>query len=268
MTTLTTPHPKTTRDTNIADRTLAGEPRVSIAKDYGITAERVRQIANRELTARGITTPAPKPTPAPKTPTPAEHAHALTTITTIAANNPHYPLTTIATTAGHGVTTTDVTNALGPVETLRRQANLRRELGAKYTRDACISALRSVAAHLDPETHLTIETYTTHALPDAPSASTILARFNASWVTACTAAGITPGMPPRKTYERRFTDQDMLQAAVDFFRDNGAQATMPAYMDWAAKSPNRPAASTLRKHFGSWGKTRLAAAAQLGQTWE
>lgn len=255
----------TTRNQDIITRAHNGEPRTQIAKDHGISTERVRQIVNHDATLRGTTPPARVRTP--KTTTPAEHDHALSTIPALAEKHPNLPALNLAIEAGHNVTAAEVARILGNAETLRRQAHLRRELGRKYDTATCLDAIRYVAARLPPNEQVTMEAYNTHCAPNAPAVSTILSRFGSSWTKACTTAGVLSGDAPRGFYERRFTPADMITAAADFFRQHGAAATLSSYEQWATQEAGRPAASTIRRHFGSWGRVRLAAAEELGQDW-
>lgn len=280
----TTPTPTPTRiptqarNATIVTRALNGEPRATIAADYGITTERVRQITNRAVIAEHGSLTAYRRRRAATTKATARaqrrHAHtqALAAIPTIAAANPRLSIPAIAAEAGAEVTAENVSAALGNTETLRRQAYLRPELGHKYDADSCIAAIQRVAAALNTTATgpapVTIEAYNTHNTPTDPAVSTILKRFDSSWQTACAAAGVTSGAAPRPIYDRRFSDDDMSSAAADFFRQEGASATLADYEQWAGANHGRPAASTLRKHFGSWGKVRLAAAKALGPDWE
>ena len=87
-----------------------------------------------------------------------------------------------------------------------------------------------------------------------------------SWTAACEAAGVVPGQTMRPHYQSRWSDDDLLQIARQYFLDPGAPNSAGRFDEWKrATVPDGPSFQTLRNRFGSWTEVKRRALAQGGQ---
>lgn len=91
---------------------------------------------------------------------------------------------------------------------------------------------------------------------DAPAAATFIRRYG-SWSEACNKAGITSSPSRRGNYTREWTDDDIVDAVIDFIDETGETAYHP-YARWATAN-GRPSGPLLVTRLGGWATVRRLA---------
>lgn len=251
----------TNRDTDILTRACDGVTYKAIGAEYGISAERVRQIAADAAETAVIDLIAVRAEKRAQLRAAAVE-DACDTIPAIAAKHPDATINEIARLAGPSVTAEDVTRVLDAADVLRRVTQAWPSLGNRFTAEQCLNALRAAAKKIDGP--VTMVLYRKHARKGAPSARTIMNRVGKSWRETCEAAGVVPGVTAR-SFEVRWSEDDLRNIAVQFFTEHGPAATSAQYEAWAAANENMPSLATMRSRLGSWGNVRAAAAEVFAQ---
>ncbi|MGA1076931.1 MAG: hypothetical protein ACO307_17665, partial [Ilumatobacteraceae bacterium] len=82
-------------------------------------------------------------------------------------------------------------------------------------RAGIIESLRMAASIATPLSGDTFERFVTDGTVPGPGKQIAMTVFG-SWVAACEAAGVTPGDTIRPTYERRWTDDEIARALVEY----------------------------------------------------
>lgn len=230
------------RNGSIAGRVVDGQSYAVVARDFGISAERVRQLSVAYLT--------PEIAPIRKERMAARRtAQRKEKAREYAVGKPDATLVEIARVAG--VSRPEAAAALGTAAVPRK---LRAERPQQYTDAECFAALRR-AAGADGQAPVSMAAYNrANADLDAPSDYTLVLRFG-SWARACEAAGVRPGATPNRSYTATWSDAELREWVFRFFREVGLDPlpSMPAYTRWAGQQPGRaPSAITLRNRLGRW----------------
>jgi len=100
-----------------------------------------------------------------------------------------------------------------------------------------------------------------------PSVPRILQIFG-TWRTACEIAGVPSEEPVRSDYERRWTEQDLLEQVADFLieSENGSHL---AFDEWCQLDNSRASGSTVRLRLQlSWSDVKREALRGLRQSWD
>lgn len=251
------PDALSSRNDEIVRRVLEGNDTFrDIARDFGLSAERVRQIA-----APRVEVQERKARASQRRNSQRHHAtsEALARAVQIAKNSPDATTADVARQAGD-VTRLEVEEVLGKEETLRRAALARRPLGRQYSKDSIIAAIKRVAE--SSGTPVTMSLYREHSIDGDPSTETILSLYGA-WRDACADAGGPSGATSSGPRRQRWSDDDLIAEAATFYREMGSRASMEDYSAWAKKHGDKPSAALLRRRLGSWGEVRTRAAAVL-----
>lgn len=254
------------RDQGIVNALLNGEPRAVVAKRHGLTPERVRQISNPFLADIHKSRENLR-----KQKKEVTRQNRLERITKVAKENQAMRPAVIASTVGGGITTRDVIDVIGEKDALRRDQIRFVEdpvFTRKFTDEECFEALREASRRVGKKEGkkngeygvLTMVLYSENSGPDDPKRSTIQKRFG-TWQTACKKAGVPSGDPiPRRVYQKKWSDEDMVAVVKRFFSEVGVFGSMRQYADWARTVPGTPTQATVRAHFGSWTKVKEIAA--------
>ncbi|MEY2959881.1 MAG: hypothetical protein RLZZ01_2449 [Actinomycetota bacterium] len=88
-----------------------------------------------------------------------------------------------------------------------------------------------------------------------------------SWVAACEAAGVTPGDTIRPTYDRRWTDDEIDRALVEYLAAPDSPGTGDGYEQWAS-GRDVPSGPLVRsRSFGSWKEATRRALLVARRAW-
>lgn len=92
-----------------------------------------------------------------------------------------------------------------------------------------------------------------------PSLARIHQRFG-GWAAACDAAGVENGQTPRPSYNTRWTDEELLAYARDYFLDPHWPNSAHRFDAWKEQhASDAPSQQTLRNRFGSWSNLKRLA---------
>lgn len=235
--------PPMTRNQIIAKRAEEGEDLTAIGLDYEMSRERVRQIVEKTTTKtndeiREARKQRREQARAEKDA--ARDAH----IRQVAEAHPEATLHALVDLSGHSLA--EVRAALDWTERERRADQ---QHYTSVADEVIFAELRRVAA-LDGGEPLTGKFYDEHRTGGLSHAR-LLQRFE-TWTAACTAAGVTPRGPnPGRTYQRRWTAEDMVGWVWRYL--SSAEAPSYARFDqWLRTQPEAPSAQTIRNTVGSW----------------
>jgi DNA-binding transcriptional ArsR family regulator len=90
----------------------------------------------------------------------------------------------------------------------------------------------------------------------APAAATFIRRYG-SWSEACRRAGITASPSRRGNYTREWSDEDIVDAVIEFIDETGETAYHP-YARWATAN-GKPSGPLLVTRLGGWATVRKLA---------
>lgn len=94
------------------------------------------------------------------------------------------------------------------------------------------------------------------------SAVRVMQRYD-TWVKACRAAGIEPGVTHR-SYQRRWTLDELVAAVRRYLESKGARGSYADYDRWSKADVDRPSAQTIRNGLGSWNAAKALALEEEG----
>jgi hypothetical protein len=131
------------------------------------------------------------------------------------------------------------------------------------------SIIKSIQAASKIENPLTSSTYA--RLIDTksivgPSVPRILQIFG-TWRRACEISEVDSVDPFRKTYEKNWTENDVLEWVIKFIRGTG-RASYGEYEQWAQSNSGAPSGSTVRNYMGNdWISVRREALRRCRLLW-
>lgn len=95
-----------------------------------------------------------------------------------------------------------------------------------------------------------------------PSAARIVQIYG-NWSAACHRAGVEPTQPRRRTYQSKWTDDDMLGFVRDYLSSPGCRGTFGGYDSWRRQAGvEAPSSALLRGRLGSWSDIKRKALAR------
>lgn len=254
------------RSGQIASRVLDGETHQSIASEYGITGERVRQIAEPYLNKQSRET---------RTEAVARrrHAAAVEDVRTYAEKHPKASIPEIVRATGRRLDAEGVIDALGQEESLRRPMRAATGKPLQFSDKDLIAALRKaatdekgkrtlpVSANQYAKVHQVDQESRKAGLPPlGPTPQTLILRFG-SWRAACEAAGVKCQDRGRTSgWEKGWSDDELREWVARFFREVGPTGTTTAYSKWCKETEGAPSLITLRNRLGRWTDIRAEVA--------
>lgn len=226
------------RDQFILGRAREGETFTAIARDYGISRERVRQIvqARSGLGARtGLADQRAK--------------RAFLTATARAEELIRDKPDATAKEIGDesGLDTDQVRRLMGIDEALRRQRP--RQIEPDITDQDLWREMRRVAG-LPGGNPLTSNFYDENRAPGTLGSVRITQRHQ-TWRLACAKAGVSARRPPRSTYSRKWSEDQMLDWVSDYL-DSTDNPSYARFGDWLKGQPGAPSSQTVRNSLGNW----------------
>lgn len=234
----------------IVQRVEQGEYASAVAKEFGLSRERVRQYVDEDSSMS------------------AEEIRASRSIRRFNANtnavkhyageHPEAPVREIAATLH--LSQEFVRFTIGNEETQRRRFVNRRVMDwntSKFSDDDILADIRRVAAFAgEPLAYQKFDEYN-----KTVSGVRVLQRFG-TWRTAAAKAGVEAFQPIR-TYTRQFSQQDCLDAVMNFIQHN-PYGTYAAFDKFQQSQPG-PGAQTIRNLSGmKWSELQAHARHELG----
>lgn len=158
-----------------------------------------------------------------------------------------------------GTTADQVRRLLGPIESARRTPQ-RGSHGAGLSEEAVRACLRQVAdLNGGREKPLSLATYDRLRGEGSMSGARLIQHYG-TWRQACQMAGVASNAPLRRSYERRWTEEQALRVLREFVEQADVRCTVSRYQEWARGRDDAPSEGTLRAKFGSWTLAVQAAA--------
>jgi hypothetical protein len=128
-----------------------------------------------------------------------------------------------------------------------------------WTDDEILAAVREAALYGFPLTANDYSELIRVGQVRGPSLPRVHQRFG-GWAAACEAAGVEHGQSARVSYESRWTDDELLAYARDYFLDFDWPSSAHRFDDWRReKVPDAPSVGTLRNRFGTWANLKRLA---------
>lgn len=129
----------------------------------------------------------------------------------------------------------------------------------QYTDAVIVESLRSASVlQGEPMSKVAYDEYV--EVFGGPSGVLLMKRFG-SWKAACRAAALAVH-PSRGNTRRRWSQGQLVEVLIEYFRSPGARGTLDDYCRWAGEDkPVRPSGPTILNRFGSWTAAKRAALA-------
>ena len=238
------------RAEEMSARYLTGETLESIAVDFGLTRERVRQLVRDHGQVSAADARAARQALV------AERREALRVrAAAVVRQRPGLSQGQLADLLG--VSNGDLSAAL---DRETRVLLVREKHGKpRWSDDDIVECLRHAAA-LHPGKPLTAHRYgKVKKAVGGPTPVRILQRFG-TWLAACEAAGVRGGTSPRRRYRRGWTESELLGWVADYLAEPGMRGTYAGYDTWARRTAGAPSAQTVRNRLGAWASVKRAAA--------
>ncbi len=238
------------RGQEMSARYLTGETLESIAVDFGLTRERVRQIVRDHGQVSAADARAARQSQV------VEKRDALRVrAAAVVRQRPGLSPGQLADLLG--VTKAELSVAL---DRETRVLLVREKHGnPRWSDEDILECLRQAAA-LHPGKPLTGHRYgTVKKAVGGPTPVRILQRFG-TWLAACEAAGVRAGTAPRRGYTRAWSESELLGWVADYLAQPGMRGTYAGYDAWARRTAGAPSAQTVRNRLGAWAAVKRAAA--------
>jgi hypothetical protein len=97
-----------------------------------------------------------------------------------------------------------------------------------------------------------------------PSSVRVIQRYS-TWSQACEQAGVVHGRPRRPKYQRRWTDEEMLEWVATYFQSAEFRGSYADFSQWAKQTLGSPSAQSVRNRLGSWQQVKRDALALINE---
>lgn len=250
-----TPIPMTatkTRNENLVARAEQGYDLALLAREAGVSRQRVHQIVTRLSTMSPEDIEAKRLARREETRI-AEATKVANTIRETAESNPDATINTLAQMCQ--VDSATVREALPYLEVQRRSDEPPSE---SVSDEEIFATIRAVSA-LDGGDPLSGPFYDTHRGDRAVTRARLLQRFG-TWGAACDAAGVSWLARETRTYSRRWNETQMLDYAWDYLNSTSSP-TFLGFDSWLGTQNDAPSAQTVRNTLGTWVEIKRQAIA-------
>lgn len=244
--------PAKQRAEDMSRRFADGETLQLIARSYGVTRERVRQIIGRHGTVTVADARAARERSRQEDRTRLGQWAAQ-----VLRSEPGLTIDELAKRLGH--TRADVNASLDEDS---RRLLVQVHPSHKLWNETDIVAALQLAAEVVGGSMSRVKYDSIRREFDGPSGVLILQRFG-SWQVACAAAGIEMGRRRPGGYTRNWTDAQVLDFVVAYLADPAERGTFDGYSRWASSTPGSPSGPTVRNYLGAWSTVKRDALALL-----
>lgn len=135
---------------------------------------------------------------------------------------------------------------------------------------AAVTSLQQAAAYHSPLTGPIYDQLVRDRIIRGVSSQRMFQLFG-TWTAACEAAGIEFRGTPDRDYERRWTEEDILEWVCDYFLDLEFRGASQRYDEWRKHHQDRddiPSAGSIRNYLSrSWDEVGILTLQQLRSTW-
>jgi hypothetical protein len=208
-----------------------------VGQKYGLTRERVRQLQVRYLGVSAKTFHARRAA--------LTQAERDQRIAAYAAEHPTASGRQIADAVK--VSFGEVRDVIGPDQVALREPASRRSV-ASVDDDGVFAEIRRIAAK-PGGTPLRSTFFDAHRAPGMIGADRVIQRFG-TWREACEAAGVEPMPSVRKTYTRRWCDDDLRTVLDRYVVEAWGTWSYARFEEWLRTQDGAPSAQTVRNQLG------------------
>jgi predicted transcriptional regulator len=121
-----------------------------------------------------------------------------------------------------------------------------------YSDEAILEALKLAEAFESPISAPAYRELVERGLVHGPGPQTVALRFG-SWKRACEIAEVTYNESVRTSYERLWTDSEMLEYVIEFLLNKTYGKGIQSYDEWRIETMNNaPSGALVRKNFDTW----------------
>ncbi len=156
-----------------------------------------------------------------------------------------------------GISDGDLRQCLQPQTTKFIWTEVRENVNeSPYSDEAILDALRLAEAFESPISAPAYRELVERGLVSGPGPQTVALRFG-SWKRACELAEVTYNESVRTSYERQWTESEMLESVIDFLLNKSYGKGIQSYDEWRIETmSNAPSGAHVRKHFDTWIDTK------------
>lgn len=128
-----------------------------------------------------------------------------------------------------------------------------------WSDEAIFAAIREAALYEFPLTAKAYAELVRVGQVQGPSLPRVHQRFG-GWAAACVEAGVEHGQTPRASYNSRWTDEELIAFARDYFLDPAWPNSAHRFDEWrSVNAVEAPSFQTLRNRFGTWSNVKRLA---------
>ena len=125
-----------------------------------------------------------------------------------------------------------------------------------FSDEAILDALRLAEAFESPISAPMYRELVERGLVNGPGPQTVALRFG-TWKRACEIADVNFNESVRTSYEKQWTDDEMLESVIEFLLNKSYGKGIQSYDEWRIETmSNAPSGAHLRKHFDTWIDTK------------
>ena len=156
-----------------------------------------------------------------------------------------------------GISEQDLRQCLQPQTTKFIWTEARENVNeSPYSDEAILEALRLAEAFESPISAPVYRDLVERGLVNGPGPQTVALRFG-SWKRACELAEVTYNESVRTSYERQWTESEMLESVIEFLLNKSYGKGIQSYDEWRIETmSNAPSGAHVRKHFDTWIDTK------------
>lgn len=156
-----------------------------------------------------------------------------------------------------GISDEDLRQCLQPQTTKFIWTEARENVNqSPFSDQAILEALRLAEAFESPISAPVYRELVERGLVNGPGPQTVALRFG-SWKRACEVAEVTYNESVRTSYEKQWTEHEMLESVIEFLLNKAYGKGIQSYDEWRIETmSNAPSGAHVRKHFDTWIDTK------------
>jgi hypothetical protein len=123
---------------------------------------------------------------------------------------------------------------------------------SQFSDEAILEALKFAEAFESPVSAPMYRDLVERGLVNGPGPQTVALRFG-SWKKACELAEVSYNESVRTSYERQWTENELLESVIEFLRNKSFGKGIQSYDEWRIETMNNaPSGAHVRKYFDTW----------------
>lgn len=127
---------------------------------------------------------------------------------------------------------------------------------SQFSDESILEALKLAEAFESPISAPRYRELVERGLVNGPGPQTVALRFG-SWKRACELAEVTYNESVRTSYEKQWTEQEMLESVIEFLLNKSYGKGIQSYDEWRIETMNNaPSGAHVRKYFDTWIDTK------------